>query len=91
MSTEEQKPSPEPIDTATIANPLLRFLIGAGIGTFVAWIPISIAVYSTHTEYHLSHYLALSLFGLAFGWLAVVQKDNLADMIERVLNSITLG
>lgn len=72
-------------------NPIAMFLIGAAFGLFVALIPISIAVYSTHTGYHLIHYLVLAGFSLFFGGLAIVQKEKFGDTIQQVLDSMTSG
>jgi hypothetical protein len=72
-------------------NPIAMFLIGAIFGLLVALVPISIAVYSTQTGYHLIHYLVLAGFSLFFGGLAIVQKEKFGDTIEQVLNSMTFG
>jgi nucleoside recognition membrane protein YjiH len=72
-------------------NRFLMFLIGSIFGLFVAFIPLSIALYATQTGYHLAHYIVLAVSSLFFGGLAVVQKEQFGDTIERVLNSITSG
>jgi len=91
MSTENENLPTETAARSPISNPFLMFCIGAVAGTFTAWVPLSIAVYSNQTGYHLSHYLVLVAFAIVFGWLAVVQKEKFADTLSRVWNSMTFG
>lgn len=72
-------------------NRFLMFFIGLMVGLCIAFVPLSIAVYSTQTGYHLAHYLVLAISALFFGGLAVVQKAKFGDTVERVLNSMTSG
>lgn len=72
-------------------NRFLMFLIGLAVGLFIAWVPLSIAVYFNQSGYHLAHYLVLTVSSIFFGGLAAVQQEKFSNTIQRVLDSMTWG